>query len=123
LEKKKKIKSSELKEIETLERSIKKIKTLIAKLKIVANLGGEQYFSLLFILSLFFYFIPHTFSLFSQSPSSLYTPITPQLPLLLDGKNRRRKRKGEEKGQSFPPNWVGGISSNLIYKSDMCHFF
>jgi hypothetical protein len=26
-------------------------------------------------------------------------------------------------GQSFPPNWVGGISFNLIYKNDMCHFF
>jgi hypothetical protein len=23
-------------------------------------------------------------------------------------------------GQSFPPNWVGGISFNLVYKSDMC---
>jgi hypothetical protein len=26
-------------------------------------------------------------------------------------------------GQSFPPNWVGGIFFNLVYKSDMCPFF
>lgn len=26
-------------------------------------------------------------------------------------------------GQIFSPNYVEGISFNIVYKSDMCHFF
>jgi hypothetical protein len=41
-------------------------------------------------------------------------------PMGLDLKNMCNTNKN---GQSFPPNWVGGISFNLVYKSDMCPFF